>query len=379
MLAYYMTEYCSNSKPQLKNPVTIVTFYYDLSLREDRNFRPYIEDSKHILSINKPMIIYTDPKHVDLISKIRNKSDMTIIIPKTLEEFEYYQYYDKAKQFFNDGKMKKLTEAWPKKYTAIYSIMTWTKFAVLNEVIQMNPFFSDKIVWIDFGLYHLINLNKNVPFGNVIKLNKTLDNLPDEIQLMRVRAGVRSEEDHFVSIYANHACGFFSASLSNMSWLVKEFNKRVALHVEKGYASLEEHIITVIIQDYPDRFREYYGSYASILENIEKPLYCHDNIIQFIFRQCRLTNDFALGEKVGEQLFSVRECMALTDLTTFLDEYSLILCYGPGKNMDRLAEVVNEICLCKHLIKDDQMVRIKKNIYYFNELLQKNGKSIFVF
>lgn len=82
----------------MNSKCTIVTFYFNLSNLEDSTMatRPlsfYLENGKHTLQINNPMVIFCDSITKPLIQEIREKltDNQTIYIEKNITDYDHYK------------------------------------------------------------------------------------------------------------------------------------------------------------------------------------------------------------------------------------------------------------------------------------------------
>jgi hypothetical protein len=82
----------------MNSKCTIVTFYFNLKNLEDTNTstRPpsfYLDNGKHTLQINNPMVIFCDSVTKPLIQQIREEltKSPTIYIEKNIIEYDHYK------------------------------------------------------------------------------------------------------------------------------------------------------------------------------------------------------------------------------------------------------------------------------------------------
>jgi len=230
--------------------VSIVSFLFNIG----NDMNSFISRMKYFFDVDRPMIIFTDYRYCHLFPTTAN----IYLYPCTLEEFDSYRFLGQAeKAFEKGGLMHSLANA---KYRPIYHVMTWSKFDAIEKAIEINPFNSEKFVWIDIGLWQFLRLNDN--FGNEFFVRRIIDNIAEKIKLCRINYNYQLN-----TCVTPYAGGFMTGNKSNWEKLIKYFRDKRSENIDSGYASLEEHILGEVYKEIPELFDNYYGHYLQIFDN----------------------------------------------------------------------------------------------------------------
>lgn len=292
--------------PETKKPescaATFVTALFDLGKRENNGKRRQIDEYLHhgqfLLEQPINLIIFADPELAPDIWYIRRKKDLlaqTCLITFPLEQSPYYSLLAeiaaarKKNPTINNNEMKN---------TPLYTVVGWTKFHLLRQACQDNPFNSTHFAWIDFGLAHVADtsfVEEDKPFNITI----------DKVRLLHMRsfkpAEVNNKDFWARHIFGNICAGYITAGRSQMLQFCHHFDRISREWLAVGYAPLEDHFFPVIILAQPDLFDFYYGDYKSLLSNY-KHLRQDFNTMLFDLRCCRDNEDYERGCHLGRMI-----------------------------------------------------------------------------
>lgn len=249
--------------------LTLVTAFFDLGRREQNSTRrqasEYLIHAEKVLALDVDLVIFADQEFVHPIWSRRRHYGLlkrTMIVGFALESSPYYRY----KLFVEDFlRCRVNTERFftKGKHTSLYTIVTWTKFYLLQQIAEENPFNGTHIGWIDFGLAHVVNFSD---------IDRVLANPADKIRLLIIRfAGKAEIKDRerwctqITSIVTGG--GFFTGTNDRMIVLAKLFAREVEKIIRRGYSNFEEEILPVLYTRYPEMFEFYYGHYGSLINN----------------------------------------------------------------------------------------------------------------
>jgi len=342
--------------------ITFVTAFYDLAKR-DKNKRKtaddYLNMSRLTLGLSQPMVIYCDPQLVDKIKAIRQKPEITQIIPRILEEWDREtSYRPKIIPFYKpDGSMNTLMAYSPVKFTHNYCLMTWAKFSAIMDVIKNNPFNTNRVAWIDFGLGHLLLEKPNIG----TRFSSSLIAIKDKVRLMQ---RLVPNQDDFLDIRLNPPLtfpfvgGIFGGNNENMKWFCSEVQEKIKQSVSKGVAPLEEQIIPLVYMGSPDRFELSYGNYWEILDNLIHPYENHPWILENSMERAKNLGKLSEGRQCGDQLWEIRDSMSPEIKAQFLELYFLIVYSLSRKDSVKIGRELSEIS-DGHLLKQPQEVKIR--------------------
>jgi hypothetical protein len=147
---------------------TIVSAFIS-NINNHRDIEKYIECGKKLLEIDVPKIIFVEQNIYDiyLIDNCYNNTKF-IIIKK--EDIYFYEYYDKILNF-------NILKGNDTKDTLEYMFTMCNKTEWVKQAIEINFYNTKQFIWLDFGIYHV--MNNNLDFNdNIVKLyDKEYDNI----------------------------------------------------------------------------------------------------------------------------------------------------------------------------------------------------------
>src|SRR5579863_6917283 len=163
---------------------TIVTALYDIRSLENnnssdaKNIDHYIDKGTELLSLEIPMIIYTEEKLFNKIRAIRpvELHAITQIIIEDFTKSEYFIFLDRIKENLKKYNIQNLCRG---KDTPLYFILNCNKFYWMNQSIHYNFFDSTHFVWIDFGISRLST-------GYTNNIRRWIQRIPDKIRQMEI-------------------------------------------------------------------------------------------------------------------------------------------------------------------------------------------------
>lgn len=258
---------------------TIVTCLYDIRKKESSTFQnvstmnDYLELSKSMLSIQLPMVIYTDDEMiVEHVYKTRlnyGLIEKTLIIRLPFEQTFFYKDLDvlllRMKTFHIVNRNNN-------KDTPLYTLLNNNKFDFLERTIHLNPFKTDFFLWMDMGIQHCTNANET----DWLEVSQSWKSFicwdKQHIHQLRIHTVLKPIDmlwkDYFKTIYHHVAGGLFGGykdRLMEYSQLFKEHWYTI-LYKEEWW-QLDEAIMTMITEKYPEKFRFFYGDYDGLLTN----------------------------------------------------------------------------------------------------------------
>jgi hypothetical protein len=134
------------------NSLTIVSCYYKIkSKRSHDEYNIYISNLLNNLKAN--IVIYTSKEDYEYLKSFKNGKNNINIIIKRFEEINLY------KKYFHI--MEKQYQMDNQKYTGrtYQCYILWnSKLDFLKETIEINPFNSDKFMWLDLGAVRTLDI-----------------------------------------------------------------------------------------------------------------------------------------------------------------------------------------------------------------------------
>jgi hypothetical protein len=286
----YIIETCFTdiieSFPKYKNDEnypTIVTMLYDIrsmennQIERNRKIDSYIDFSKKFLmKLPYPIIFFID-YNIDTYNSIYNFRKDLNLLDKTyiyMSDFKttyFYKYLNRLEELQTtfhiiNGEIEH--------ETPLYVILNNNKFDCIDKTINLNPFNSTHLVWLDFGINHVAE--------NTEKINEWILKVPDKIKQLCINPYTEagSAKDYFRFIYHNLAGGLFSGSIENMKQYSNLFKKKTEEIYNDNWYQIDEAVMAMVERENPDLFDLFYGDYQGIISNYMYPIHNIDLILK---------------------------------------------------------------------------------------------------
>ncbi len=291
--------------PEPAKRLTLVTALFDLQRREpsrERGLEFYLRSGETILSLNQDLVIFTEPELVATIAARRRSAGLesrTHLVPLRLEDFPVWSDVDRIRVARDTSPVHNEN---PRKDTALYVALTWSKFWMVGEAIRRNPHQSTHFGWIDLGLSHVASFRHAQEDG-------IFTTPSDRIGLTTMRPFDRRDvadlEDYLSLVRGFVACGYLAGSRAAMEKLVSRFENRCRDSLARGFAPSEEQILPLIALDHPELFDVVYADYRSILDN---QVYLRSPVnLLFQLRLGRERGDWDRGADIARRLLQSLE------------------------------------------------------------------------
>jgi hypothetical protein len=247
---------------------TLVTAFYNLTKYNNKShsLESLVEKGRHLLSTPCYLVIYCDDDMYPLLKKIRseeyNLDKLSVYKNVPIEEWWSYQYLEKVK--------KNRDIYWPtrdERTSAETHILVCNKFDFVLNIINENPFKTNKFGWID------VQCEKICKDYNPSKLLNVLNNVNDKfnIQILNVvdKKFKKSElkKEYYIS-YPWLVCGCLFICKSDLG--NKILNRLKTIFIETtnlGVGHGEEPLYLEILDEFYDDIERSYGDYGQILNN----------------------------------------------------------------------------------------------------------------
>ena len=252
---------------------TLVTAYFDLTKYNDasdeikaRDKDYYFGHSISTLSLPYNMVIYCDNSSADMIKKIRPEylENKTKYIITDLNDFhiknitfEYYRHkiiqnrINKPYHFDNRN-------------TASYYLFCMSRYLMLIDTINNNPFNSTHFAWINFciermGFKNLIHLEEALAVNRDKFSTCYIDYIAPEL--------VFNTNEYFKWGRCGMCSGFFTGNKEYMFKVCNLIINKFSQYVEEGYGHADEQLYSPVYFENPDLFEHYYGDYLQMITN----------------------------------------------------------------------------------------------------------------
>mmetsp|Transcript_25647 Transcript_25647/g.60701 ORF Transcript_25647/g.60701 Transcript_25647/m.60701 type:complete len:769 (-) Transcript_25647:416-2722(-) len=157
----------------VQSPNTVVTGYF--VIRSKYANSEYDTWMSNMLSLQDPMIIFTEPSFVEQIKGHRQHAlDRTVIIPIELKDLPFGTLYSAE---FWDDQMKRNPEK--KRHKSVELFWIWlSKTWCISEAIRLNVYKSDFFVWSDIGCFRnkkyngmtMIEHRETIPKDRIVQM-----------------------------------------------------------------------------------------------------------------------------------------------------------------------------------------------------------------
>ena len=151
------------------NSITLVSCYYKIkSKRSHDEYNYYIHNL--LYNIKGNLVIYTSSEEYEYLNALRNNKNNIKLIIKNFDEINLYKKYLNImeKQYELDN------QKWTGRTFQCY-ILWNSKLDFLKETIEINPFKSNKFMWLDIGAIRtqdIVNYLNTFPNPENISYNK---------------------------------------------------------------------------------------------------------------------------------------------------------------------------------------------------------------
>jgi hypothetical protein len=270
---------------------TLVTACYDLTKyhNKSRNTQDSINNMKSLLETPCYLVIFTDNSLYNSIFNIRNEvnlNHLTKYIVKEFEELNVYKYLDIIKT-----NREKYYPTRDERTCAESHLICCSKFDLVLETIQLNPFNTTKFGWIDSNVG--INFSKiclNYKNNMLLKILNNARTDKFHIQILNVTDKRFSESDNLREYYNQYrwvVCGSFFL-IGNKDIGIKiltELNNVFIKTTNLGYGHGEEMFYLEILDKYYDDINRSYGDYKDIINNFLSINNSVDYIYNYIIKK----------------------------------------------------------------------------------------------
>jgi len=311
--------------------LTLVTGLYDLARREGgggrRTPEDYLRAAGLVLGTDADLVCFADPALAPGVEAARRANGLahrTRVIARALEEWPAHANLPaiaaaRAAHPLRNGD--------PGKDTPLYTVLQWSKFAMVRSALEDDPFASHA-AWIDFGLA----APAHAP-AEVLVHPSTRVRLLVMRDLAAARDAAADPVGYFTAIYGLVAAGYVSADRAHFARLSARFETRSRALLAQGIAASDEQLLPVLAVEEPDLFEFYFGDYSHLLDNYAGLRGSGENLL-FQLRHARAGEEWDHGLALARALLAAldagRFAASSTLLAQLLDECFLAAWYGEG-------------------------------------------------
>jgi hypothetical protein len=277
---------------------TLVTAYFNLAKCcdaskeiKERDKTYYMSHSMSTLKLPYNLVIYCDEESVPAILEARITSkwlaNRTHIVIREFEELRFKKKGRLLDETFVEyrNKINENRKTHPYNFdnrnTASYYLFCMSRYLMLKEVIDTNPFGSTHFGWINFCI-------ERMGYSNLVHLEESMAVNRDKfstcyINYIEPELITNNVKEYFAYGRCSMCSGFFTGNLHYM-WLFCDLVEDKFLeYLEKGYGHADEQLYSPVYFDTPSIFEHYYGDYNQMITNYK---YIYENpispIVHFI-------------------------------------------------------------------------------------------------
>lgn len=258
---------------------TLVTAYFNLTKCPDaseeilkRDDTYYLSHSLSTLALPYNLVIFCDRESYPEILA-RRPGYLSSRTRYVIQEFDDFRYkkggvllddnFAKYRDQINENRRNKPYH-FDNRNTASYYLFCLSRYAMLKETIEINPFKSSHFCWINFciermGYQNLIRLDEALS----IKRNKFstcyIDYIPETL--------VQDTAEYFRFGRCSMCSGFFTGNAEYMYKVCDLIENKFLEYVQQGYGHADEQLYSPVYFQNPTLFEHYYGDYQQMITN----------------------------------------------------------------------------------------------------------------
>lgn len=252
--------------------VTLVTALFDLGRGrpvagladyQRRSFDEYLSSFERVLMLDAPLCVYVEPELEPFVWRFRDRAN-TRVIPRTLAELrDGFPFFEQVQRIRTDPAWRAragwLAES-PQAHLEFYNPVVMSKMAMLNDQQLLDPFGTDRFLWIDAGLARTCGYYLNNPEW-LRRVGAVLERFlficfpyigNDEIHGFDRGAMARLAETDYVRRVARG--GLFGGTREHIAEANRLYYRLLELSLAQGEMGTEESIFTIMSYLEPERF-----------------------------------------------------------------------------------------------------------------------------
>lgn len=245
---------------------TLVTAFFDIKHTTDKRAKvnDYFNYFHFLAALPYPLVVFIESKHSHtaetILKKYRQNSYQLIL--KEFKELYLYKYFEAFKN--SKCHINPISSTSPE-----YAVVTASKSFLMAEAAK-SKFKNLNLVWIDFGIYHGLNLVTS----DVKDIMKSFANRIKGKLLFNLMNIIPKEETLNRKEYYHYNRGLISAQmLAGPESEIIKFNQKLELEIElalkDGYYGLDEQYWGALVCREPENYDYIFGDYGCNLANAD--------------------------------------------------------------------------------------------------------------
>lgn len=269
---------------------TLVTGYFNLTKCPDasaeikaRDQAYYLQHARSTLSLPNNLVIYCDQESYDLIYAIRP----SYLRPKTkyvIGEFDDFVINDvnftEYRKIINQNRIDKPYQFDPRN-TASYYLFCMSRYIMLRNQIEENPFDSTHFAWINICI-------ERMGISNVRLLPKALSINRDKFSTCYIdyipKSLVDNENEYWKWGKCSRCSGWFTGNLKYMDLFCQYLLEKFIYYVGEKRGHADETLYPKVQYEHEEIFENYFGDYQSMISNYVHVYDSPESIINIFIR-----------------------------------------------------------------------------------------------
>lgn len=296
---------------------TLVTAYYDLTrfndAKTDTFLKPanyYMDHARATMSSPYNLIVYCEKQHLEELKQLRPEHLQRRTMYRIVDFDEFYfrkghNSEENKHPSFNFSKYREIIKHHRRnnplynkdkdnRDTPSYYLLCMSRYIMLKETIDRNPFGSTHFAWINICI-------ERMGFSNLVHLDEALSVYRDRFSTCYIdyipEKLVLNLPEYFLWGRCSMCSGFFTGN-SHYMWTVADlFEDQFIEYFQKGYGHTDEQLYSPVYFKHPELFEHYYGDYVQMITNYA---YIYEAPQTPIFHFIRNSFDFQNYEKCHE-------------------------------------------------------------------------------
>jgi len=204
----------------------VTAFFQNINNRKDRSTQNYIDYAKDFLETDLQKIVFVEHQILPELSKICGKN--TCLIPTSKYYLSTFRY--------TKGKHLLCQIQDTEKATIDYCKVISAKTFMVKEGIEMNPFQTEKFIWVDFGLRHVFHNKEQY----VNSLHKEFQFRPGKVKISGIwKLKQAIQANPFTDINWFFAGGVFGGYSQDLLDFANMCDKQFKSNADEGKITLE--------------------------------------------------------------------------------------------------------------------------------------------
>jgi hypothetical protein len=254
---------------------TLVTAYFNLTKCPDasrkileRDVTYYMHHATSTLCLPYNLVIYCDEESLPIIRAIRPAEFDERTVYK-IRDFELLKFSNDSRTFsqYREKIIQNRIEhpyQFDERNTASYYLFCLSRYLMIIETIEENPFKSTHFCWINFCI-------ERMGYKNLVHLPECLLTNREKFSTCYIEYipqwYIQDTARYYQRGIANMCSGFFTGNTYYMHTTCKYIIEKFLYYLELGYGHADEQLFSPVYFDHPELFDHYYGDYTEMITN----------------------------------------------------------------------------------------------------------------